>query len=220
MKEIRKQKKKKKKSEPTGPIPAQPAQHPHRRVRWILSAARPHSARARRPTYPIFPFISSIFQNLSTQILISQVLQRLFRIRLFLHVSNLKPYLTNQPTPLYIALTSVHLYFFPRNPEILSPKTLTRIFESLNFIICLWHINESCISRQDASIPTNLISFRSPQLEQVGPHDFRSDGQDRVWRLACFSKTKFLRWVDSSFNSLQLTYGEFFVLRYGSMSLK
>jgi hypothetical protein len=65
-------------------------------------------------------------------------------------------------TYLYIALTSVHLSFFPRNPKILSPETLTSIFEPLNFVICLRPLNKSCRSRWDASIPTNLISFRPP----------------------------------------------------------
>jgi hypothetical protein len=50
--------------------------------------------------------------------------------------------------------------FFLRNPEILSSETLTLIFEALNFVICLRHLNQSCRSRRDASIPTNLISFR------------------------------------------------------------
>jgi hypothetical protein len=71
----------------------------------------------------------------------------------------------NLSSPTDLPLYSPHLHtsmFFPRNLEILSTETLTSIFEPLKFIICLRHRNESCRSHRDASIPTNLISFRPP----------------------------------------------------------
>jgi hypothetical protein len=66
----------------------------------------------------------------------------------------------NSPTDLLVYIYP-HLYtseFLSPKSQNLSPETLTSIFEPLNFVICLWPLNQICRS----SIPTNLISFRPP----------------------------------------------------------
>jgi hypothetical protein len=118
MKEIRK-KMKKKESEPTGPIPAQQAQHPRRPVRQILSAARPRSASAREPDFPRFFFILFDFSEpISTQTRISQDLQLIFRIRLFLHIPNsstdLSLYIWPPPPYIYVSFLEIPKSSLPK----------------------------------------------------------------------------------------------------------
>jgi hypothetical protein len=98
MKEIRKQKKKKGKlSRPDRTnIRAAPCGE------YYPPLAQAQPARA-RPRVPIFLYFSDFSEPISIQIRISQDLQYLFWIRLFLHVPNSKPWLSNRPTPLYIA---------------------------------------------------------------------------------------------------------------------
>jgi hypothetical protein len=111
--------------------------------------------------------------------------------------------------PTYPSIYSPHLCrskYLSQNPKIFSPKILTGIFDPLNFIIFFRPLD---LSRRDLSIPTNLISFNPPYLEKIDPEDFRSDRENCRLQLARFSKSKSFWWVATSFNSLQLTYGDF-----------
>jgi hypothetical protein len=103
--------------------PSRPARHPRRLVRRILRAAHlALSPRGPVRVSPIFFYFPDFSEPISTQTRISQDLQRLFRMRLFLRVPNSKPYVPNRPIPLYIAPTFVHLTFFRRNPKSSLPK--------------------------------------------------------------------------------------------------
>jgi hypothetical protein len=76
--------------------PAQPARHPRRLVRRILHAT--HVALSTREPVrvsPIFFYFPDFSEPITFQTRISQNLQRLFQIRLFLRFPNSKSYFSN-----------------------------------------------------------------------------------------------------------------------------
>ena len=129
-----------------------------------------------------------------------------------------KIYLSHRSMPPYTALINADLRFPLRNLEIPSARILFRSFDHLNFVFCLRPLNESCRSRRDLSIPTNLSFYHPPQRDKLRSQVFWSDGViPRLIRARC-SKSKFLWWVFRSDHSLQLFFLEFFNLTDGFVS--
>ena len=156
---------------------------------------------------------------ISTQTAITFYLQLRIDFRLFLLVPYSKAYL--------YTILNLHINswshgctsFYSRNPESTYSRILFRFLTHLDFVVCFRSKNESCRSRQNLSIPTNLTSFHPPQPENFVSQYFRSYGVNPRCTRARFFKSKFLWWEGRNNDSPQLSCSEFFNLTYGFVSL-
>jgi hypothetical protein len=94
-------------------------------------------------------------------------------------------------------------------------EILTRWFDHQNYLESPRALHESCRSRRDLSIPTNLISFRPPYTDNFASQGVRSDKGNLQLVRARSTKSKFLWWVCRSDHPLQLSCWKFFDLTYG-----
>jgi hypothetical protein len=93
-------------------------------------------------------------------------------------------------------------------------EILTRCFDHQNHFKSLRALHESCRSRRDLSIPTNLISFHPPYTDNFASQGVRSDKGNLQLVRARSTKSKFLWWVCRSDHPLQLSCWKFFDLKY------